>query len=273
MATINENKIAQRSLAVVTGASSGIGFELAKIFGRNGYDLVIVAENEKIFSAKSRIEEATGVEVFAYQTDLTNYSDVEEFYGFIAHINRPIAAIALNAGVGVGGNFAKQTSLEEELNMINLNVVSTVHLAKRVIKKMLKDGGGKVLFTSAIASLMPGPFEAVYAASKAFVQSFAIALRNELNDTGVTITVLMPGATDTDFFHRAGMDNTKIGQAKKDDPALVARQGFDALMAGKDHVIAGSIKNNIQGGLTKIISETVAAKIHRQQTEPQSEKH
>ena len=261
-----------RPLAVVTGASSGIGFELAKVFANNGYDLVIVAENERIFSAKAQIE-ITGAQVIAYQIDLSHYSDVEEFFSLIDNLDRPVETIALNAGVGVGGNFARQTSLEDELNLINLNVVSTVHLAKRVVKKMLKVGRGKVLFTSSVASLTPGPFEAVYAASKAFVQSFAIALRNELSDSGITITSLMPGATDTDFFHRAGMDDTKVGKAKKDDPALVAKQGFDALMEGRDHVIAGSMMNSIQGGITKIIPESMAANLHRQQTEPESSKY
>lgn len=261
-----------RPLAVITGASSGIGFELAKVFGANGFDLVIVAENEKIFAAKTQLE-VTGAKVLAYQIDLAHYSDVEEFYHIIDDLNRPVEAIALNAGVGVGGHFAKNTSLEDELNLINLNVVSTVHLAKRIVKKMLKDGRGKVLFTSSIASLMPGPFEAVYAASKAFVQSFAIALRNELADTGITITSLMPGATNTEFYHRAGMDDTKVGKSKKDDPAVVAKQGFDGLMQGRDHVIAGSIMNNLQSGISKIIPDNVAASIHRKTSEPESSKH
>ncbi len=261
-----------KPLAIITGASSGIGFELAKVFGKNGYDLVVVAENEKIFTAKTDLE-LTGAKVHAYQIDLSNYTDVEEFYHIVSDLDRPIDAIALNAGIGVGGSFAKQTSLEDELTMLNLNVVSTVHLSKRIVKMMLKQGRGKVLFTSSIASLMPGPFEAVYAASKAFVQSFAIALRNELTDTGITVTSLMPGATETNFFHRAGMDDTKIGKSKKDDPALVAQQGFDALMEGRDHVIAGSLMNNLQGGLTKIIPETMAASMHRAQAEPENKNH
>ena len=239
-----------RPLAIITGASSGIGFELAKIFAKNGYDLVIVAENEKIFDAKHEID-LTGVKVHAYQIDLSNYTDVEEFYHIVSDLNRQVDVIALNAGIGLGGSFAKQTSLQDELTMINLNVVSTVHLAKRFVRKMLKAGSGKILFTSSIASMIPGPFEAVYAASKAFVHSFATALRNELADSGISVTVLMPGATETNFYHRAGMDRTKFAQSKKDDPAMVAQQGFDALMDGHDQVISG----------TKILPESSVTQI------------
>ncbi len=258
-----------KPLAIITGASSGIGFELAKIFAKNGYDLVIVAENEQIFEAKHEID-LTGSKVHAYQIDLSNYTDVEEFYHIVKALERPIDVLALNAGIGVGGSFAKQTSLEDELTMINLNVVSTVHLAKRFVRRMLKVGSGKILFTSSVASMIPGPFEAVYAASKAFVQSFATALRNELSDSGITITVLMPGATETNFYHRAGMDNTKVGHSKKDDPAVVAQQAFDGLMAGKDHVISGSVMNSIESGISKIIPESLAAEIQRQRSEPEA---
>lgn len=179
-------------------------------------------------------------------------------------------AIAINAGVGVGGEFARETDLQDELNLINLNVVSTVHLAKRVVKEMVERGYGRILFTASIAALMPGPFEAVYAASKAFVHSFAEALRNELKDTGVTVTSLMPGPTDTNFFHRADMDDTRAGSSKKDDPAEVAKQGFEALMAGKDSIVAGSIGTKIQGTISKILPDTVNAEQHRKLTEPGS---
>ena len=119
---------------------------------------------------------------------------------------------------------------------------------------------------------MPGPFEAVYAASKAFVQSFAEGLRNELKDTGVTVTTFLPGPTDTNFFHRANMDDTKAGTSKKDDPADVAMQGFEALMDGKDHVIAGSLKTKMQGAMTNLLPQTANAEQHRKLTEPGSGK-
>jgi len=181
-----------------------------------------------------------------------------------------VDAIAINAGVGVGGDFARDTDLRDELNLINLNVVSTVHLAKRVVKDMVARGSGRILFTSSIAALMPGSFEAVYAASKAFVQSFAEAIRNELKDTGVTVTALQPGPTETNFFHRADMEDTRAGASKKDDPADVAKQGFDALMAGKDHVIAGSIMTKLQGAMAKVLPETLNAEQHRKLAEPGS---
>jgi uncharacterized protein len=181
-----------------------------------------------------------------------------------------VDAIAINAGVGVGGDFARETDLKDELNLINLNVVSTVHLAKRIVKDMVANGKGRILFTSSIAALMPAPFEAVYAASKAFVHSFAEGIRNELKDTGVTVTSLMPGPTDTNFFDRAGMDDTKVAQDKKDDPSEVAKQGFEALMAGKDSVIAGSLKTKIMGMGSRFMPETVSAELHRQLSEPGS---
>lgn len=258
-----------RPLAVVTGASSGIGYELAKQFAQNGFDLLVTATGESINQAAQTFEQL-GAKVETVQADLATYDGVETLYSKIKATNRPVEAIAINAGVGVGGDFVRETDLQEELNLINLNVVSSVHLAKRVLKDMVERGKGRVLFTASIASLQPGPFEAVYAASKAFVHSFAEAIRNELKDTGVTVTALMPGPTDTNFFHRAGMDDTKVGADKKDEPAEVAKQGFEALMAGKDDTIAGSLKTKLQGMVSKVLPDTVNAETHRQLSEPGS---
>lgn len=258
-----------RPLAVVTGASSGIGYELAKQFVEHGYDLVIAAEDPGITSA-ARDLAVLGTLVEPVQVDLATYDGVEALYAAMRATGRPIDAIAINAGVGVGGDFGRQTDLQDELKMIQLNVVSTVHLAKRVVKDMLAQGHGRILFTSSIAALMPGPFEAVYAASKAFVQSFSEALRNELKDTGVTVTALQPGPTETNFFHRAGLDDTRVGTSKKDDPAQVAEQGFEALMAGKDHVIAGSLKTKAQAAMTNVLPSTANAEQHRKMAEPGS---
>jgi len=257
-----------KPLAVVTGASSGIGFELAKELARRGYDLLVAAENVELFDAAGEIQEL-GAEVTPVQVDLSEYDGVEEFYSRIQAMNRPVDVIAINAGVGVGGDFTRETDLDEELNLIALNVVSTVHLSKRVLKDMVARDSGRVLFTASVASIAPGPFEAVYAASKAFVFSFSEALHNELKDTHITVTALMPGATETNFFHRAGMDDTKIGQEKKDDPAEVAKDGIEALMAGKDRVVAGSFKNKVMvaaGGM----APASAAQMHREQAEPGS---
>lgn len=263
------NRSLTRPLAVVTGASNGIGYELAKQFAQNGFDLLVTATGPNIDQAAQVFEEL-GASVETVQADLATYDGVETLYSKIQATGRPVEAIAINAGVGVGGEFSHQTDLKDELNLINLNVVSSVHLAKRVVKDMVDRGKGRILFTSSIAALMPGPFEAVYAASKAFIHSFAEGIRNELKDTGVTVTSLMPGPTDTNFFHRAGMDDTKVGAEKKDDPAEVAKQGFEALMAGKDAVIAGSPMTRLQGNVSKVLPNTVNAELHRQLTEPGS---
>lgn len=257
-----------RPLAVVTGASSGIGYELAKQFAQNGFDLVVTATSAEINQVAQACEQL-GAEVKTVQADLATYDGVEALYQQIQATGCPVAAIAINAGVGVGGKFT-ETDLKAELNLIDLNVTSSVHLAKRVVKDMVDRNSGKVLFTSSIAALMPGPFEAVYAASKAFIHSFAEGLRNELKDTGVTVTALMPGPTDTNFFHRAGMDDTKAGAGKKDDPAEVAKQGFKALMADRDDIVAGSLKTKVQGNISKVLPDTVNAEQHRKLTEPGS---
>jgi uncharacterized protein len=257
-------------LAVVTGASNGIGYELAKQFAQNGFDLIITATGPSINQAAQACK-ALGANVKTVQADLATYDGVETLYHEIQANGRPVDAIAINAGVGVGGEFAK-TDLNEELNLINLNVVSSVHLAKRVLQDMLRQNKGRILFTSSIAAIMPGPFEAVYAASKAFLLSFSEGLGNELKDTEITVTALMPGPTDTNFFHRAGMDDTRVGAGHKDDPAEVAKQGFEALMAGKDAIVAGSLQTKIQGNVSKVLPETAKAEQHRKLTEPGSAK-
>ncbi len=201
--------------------------------------------------------------------NLAEHDGVHQLYAKIQAAGRPVDAIAINAGVGVGGDF-RETDLDEELNLINLNVVSTVHLAKHIVQDMAARGSGRILFTASVASLMPAPFEAVYGASKAFIFSFSEALRNELKDTGVTVTALLPGPTETNFFHRADMDDTMVGTSKKDDPADVAKDGFEALMAGKDKVIAGSLKTKVQGVTAELIPPTVSTEMHRKMSEPGS---
>ncbi len=182
---------------------------------------------------------------------------------------RPVDAIAINAGIGVSGRFA-ETDLAEELKMVDLNVVSTVHLAKFIVKEMVARGSGRILFTASIAGTMPTPYEAVYGATKAFVRSLSQSLREELKDTGVSVTALMPGATETNFFHRAGADDTKLGASEKDDPAEVAKEGYEALMAGKDHVVAGSFKNKLQAAAGYALPDPLVAKAHASQSEPGS---
>ncbi len=261
--------LSTRDLAVVTGASSGIGFELAKQFAEHDFDLVVAAEDEAIHTAAAELEQL-GVSVQAVQVDLSADGGVDELYRCVTATGRPVQAVALNAGIGAGGAFATDTSLEDELRLIDLNVRSTVHLAKHVVRDMVARDEGRILFTSSIASTMPGAFQAVYNASKSFVQSFALALRNELKDTNVTVTSLMPGPTETEFFERAGMLDTKVGANDKDDPADVARQGFEALMDGDERVVAASLATKLQGHGSRLLPDSAKAAMHRKMAEPGS---
>ena len=261
-----------RPLAVVTGASSGIGRELAKQFAANDFDLIIAAEDADVQSAAGELEEL-GAAVEAVQVDLSTDEGVDELHRRMKAAGRPVDAVALNAGVGAGGAFAGGTDIHDELRLVDLNVRSTVHLAKHVVRDMVQRGEGRILLTSSIASTMPGSFQAVYNASKSFVQSFALALREELKDSGVTVTSLMPGPTETEFFERAGMQDTLVGAGPQDDPVDVARQGFEALMAGKERVVSASLMSRLQGRASRLLPDRVKARAHRHMAEPGSAEH
>jgi short-subunit dehydrogenase len=257
-----------RPLAVVTGASSGIGYELARQFAENGFDLVISAENDDLTDAAAQLAEL-GSKVQAVPADLRSYEGVETLAAAILAAG-PIDAVALNAGVGVSGPFATGPDLRADLDVVELNVTSQVHLARRVLPQLVQRKSGRVLFTSSIAATQPGPYEAVYAASKAFIDSFAEALRTELKDSGVTVTSLLPGPTDTQFFDRADMKDTKLGAGPKDDPADVAKQGFEALMKGTDRVVAGSFKNKVMAAAAKVTPEKAKSASHAKLSAPGS---
>jgi len=260
-----------RRYAVVTGASSGIGLELARQFAENGFDLLVTAEDDALAAAASELR-GVGAAVDELQVDLAEADGVDRLYGEISAAGRPVDAIALNAGIGAGGAFATDTDLADELRLIDLNVRSTVHLAKHVVRDMVRRGEGRILFTSSIASTMPGTYQAVYNASKSFVQSFALALRKELEDTGVTVTSLMPGPTDTEFFDRADMLDTKVGSGDKDDPADVARDGFEALMNGDERVVSHSLKTKLQGRASRLMPDRAKAAMHASMAKPGSGK-
>lgn len=259
-----------QKFAVVTGASSGIGFELARQCVKNGFEVVICSENEEIHAAARELS-VDGANIIPVQANLATAQGVEQLVKIVEDDGRSVEVLMLNAGVGVGGPFL-ETSLEKELEMIALNTMSIVHLAKRLIPAMAARGQGKVLITASIASTMPTPYAAVYGATKAFDLSFAEALRNELADRGVSVTALQPGATDTNFFVRAGMTDTPVGEGEKDDPAEVAKAGFEAMMAGKDSVIAASGRSKITGLANEILPETVKANMAAKQHKPNSDR-
>lgn len=267
----NETQSYEGKLAVITGASSGIGYELARVFARNGFDLLIAAEDSRITDAAADLRRE-GTTVTSIQVDLATYDGVEVLHRRIGTLGQEVDTLVLNAGVGSGGEFIS-TDLGKDLNLLQLNVVGLVHLAKLVLRDMAERNHGRVLITSSIAGEAPGPYNAVYSASKAFVQSFAEGIRPELKEHGITVTALQPGATDTEFFARANMLDTPVNRGKKDDPAEVAQDGFDALMAGKDHVVAGSVKNKVMATASKVLPETVAAKQHEKQNKPERVTH
>lgn len=258
-----------KKFAVVTGASSGIGLELARVLGENGYDLLINSSGERLEGAASELKNL-GVQVTPVQADLSTYEGVEQLWREIENTGRPVDVIALNAGIGVGGDFARETDLNEELKMIQLNCTAVIHLSKRVLKRMVSRNQGKILITSSIAGTMPAPLEAVYGATKAFDLSFAKGLRAELKDTNIAVTALQPGPTNTDFFHGAGLDDTKVGSEGKytNDPREVAQQGYQALMDNKDHIYASSMKTKVQGELGRFMPDSMKAEMHRKQAEP-----
>lgn len=257
-----------RKLALITGASSGIGLELARVFAKNNYDLIIVSNSQKIQTASQLLKQYE-VEVTPVEADLSLEEGIDTLWQRIESQGRPLDAAALNAGVGVGGEFYK-TNFKEEKKMMNLNMVNLVYLTKKVLQEMIKRNEGKILLTSSIAAEMPGPYYSVYAATKSFIQSFSEALSYEMKDTNKDITVmaLQPGSTDTEFFTRASIENTEAGEGKKDDPAEVAQQGFDALMEGKDHIVAGSVKNKVQSFASKFMSEQQGAAAQGKTTKP-----
>src|ERR1700677_2665080 len=258
-------------LALVTGASSGIGLSLATDLAKRGYDLVVCSAGDRLQTAAQQLQ-GVQVEVVAVHTDLASSEGIESLWDQVTSLGRKLDIACINAGVGVGGLFV-ETDIDAELNMVELNCAGTVHLAKHVVQHMTSHGEGKILFTASIAGEMVAPREAVYAASKAFVLSFAHSLRYELRDSGITVTALQPGPTNTDFFHRAGMDNTKVGTEGKSEsqPADVAHQGIEALFAGKDHVYAASATTKLEGMLANVVPGAAKGAMHEKMAKPLEE--
>jgi short-subunit dehydrogenase len=251
---------------LITGATSGIGYELAKIFAQDGYNLIIVARDQgSLDKTAGELQQQFGINVEVISQDLFKPEGAFELYEKIISKNIPVDILVNDAGQGLYGEFS-ETDIHRELSIIQLNVSSLVVLTKLFLKDMLQRGGGKILNLSSVASKVPGPLQSVYHATKAFVQSFTEAVRDEVKEKGIVITALLPGATATDFFNKAGMlDAKNVKEGKLADPADVARDGYDALMRGDDMVISG-FGNKMQVAMSSILPDSmVAAKVHKQQ--------
>ena len=262
--------MSNNKLAFISGASNGIGFEIAKQFAKNSYDIIAVARNkEKLEKACDELRQHGG-KVHAFSADLSSYEEIEKLKQQLDEAGFAIDALVINAGQGLGGRFINGTELAKELQLIRLNVDSFVHISKLFLPDMIKRGAGHVLMTSSVSGTTPVPFEAVYGASKAFVNSFFWAIRNELKGSGLSMTLLMPGATETNFFKNAGQANTAVGAKQKTKPSEVAERAWYALMSGHEYVY-GDEETEYEGDiLNRIQSESQKAQRHRIISEPDS---
>jgi short-subunit dehydrogenase len=252
-----------RSLVIVTGASSGIGRELARCCASNGFDLLIAADEAAIHEAATELRTLGGT-VDAMQADLATIEGVDKLYAAIN--GRPVEALLANAGRGLGKGFLDQ-DFDQVRHVVDTNITGTLYLLQKVGREMRAQGHGRILITGSIAGFIPGTYQAVYNGTKAFLDSFAFALRHELKDNGITVTCLMPGATETDFFERADMMDTKIGTAKKDNAADVAETGFKAMMKGEGDVVSGW-QNKLQTAIASVTPSGILANMHRRMAQP-----
>jgi short-subunit dehydrogenase len=255
---MEERDLGERPLAVITAASMGIGLELARELARRGYDLFITSSSKEIDLVADEIAEL-GANVEILRTDLATFKGTEILAKEIAQLHRPISALIINAGVGVGGDFT-ETELNDEFHLIRLNIMSPVHLCKKIIPLMKEKGQGRILFTSSISATIPSPFEAVSGASKAFLESFGESLRTELKGCGISVTCLLPDPI------------TNVGSEEKfeNDPADVARQGIEAMLAGRRKVFAASLKTKVMGLANRYLPDWVKAEYNKKMSEPGS---
>ena len=249
--------------AIVTGASTGIGLELAKCCAKDGFDLVIAANEPAIETAAVELRKF-GRSVKAVEADLATTEGVDKLCGAVG--DRPIDALLANAGVGLGKAFLDQ-DFDRIRRVVDTNITGTLYLIHRAGNEMRRRNFGRILITGSIAGFTPGSFQAVYNGSKAFLDSFSFALREELRDSGVTVTCLMPGATETEFFRRADMMDTRVGTEEKDDAHEVAKAGYDAMLRGESDVVTG-MKNKIQSTVANVTPNEMLAKQHRKMAEP-----
>jgi uncharacterized protein len=256
-----------RPLALITGASTGIGYELASLAAEHGFDLLIAADEAEIDQAADRLRQS-GVHVRTVRADLATVNGVDEL---LQAADRPVDVLFANAGRGLGRDFLDQ-DFNEWRHVVDTNITGTLRLVQQVGLAMRTRGAGRILITGSIAGLMPGTYQAVYNGTKAFLDSFAVALRYELRDTGVTVTCLLPGATETEFFARADMLDTKVGTEAKQNAREVAETGYEALMHGEEKVVAGW-RNKVQALLTNVIPDGTLAKMHIKQAAPGTAKN
>ncbi|RYZ07525.1 MAG: SDR family NAD(P)-dependent oxidoreductase [Myxococcales bacterium] len=254
---------ASRPLAVVTGASSGIGFELAKQCAQGGFDLVICADEPSIHQA-AQLLRADGARVEAVEADLAGMEGVDKLYQAVG--GRQVDALLANAGRGLGRAFLDQ-DFNDILRVVDTNVTGTLYLVHKIGRDMRARSDGRILITGSIAGFMPGTYQAVYNGTKALLDSFSFALRAELKDTGVSVTCLMPGATETEFFERADLMDTKVGTEKKQPADEVAKVGFEAMMKREGDVVAGW-SNKLRAAIANITPNELLAEQHRKMAEP-----
>lgn len=227
--------------ALITGASSGIGRELTRLFAKDGYQLVLVGRDEEALNRHAyNLQNQYGTQATIIRKDLSDPKAPDEIYAETNEKGLTIDVLVNDAGFGDYGMFATETDLQTELDLVQVNAVALMHLTKLYLKDMVSRNEGKILMLGSEVSVVPNPMMAVYGATKAFIKSFAEAIRNELSETNITVTVLMPGATNTNFFKTAGAANIKGADPNKTaDPAAVAKEGYEALLKGQDHVVAG----------------------------------
>jgi len=256
-----------KNYALITGATEGIGYELAKLFVKDNYNLIIVARHQDELDSRAQEFRAQGAEIITIAKDLFKREEAFAVCEEVKALGLHVSVLVNNAGQGVYGLF-KDTEIERELDIVDLNIAATVILTKHFAKDMIARNEGKILNLASIASKTPGPWQSVYHGTKAFVYSFSEAIRYELKDHNITVTALLPGATDTDFFHKADMTESKIVQdTSLADPADVAKDGYDALMSGDDKVISG-FKNKAMIGMANLMPDTAVAAMMDKQQKP-----
>lgn len=263
-----DNQNHKSETALITGATSGIGHQLAKCFAKDGYDVILVARTQQdLDKVAQELTEAYDIKAYPMAADLMKPGAAEQLYNEITQQGIRVDVLVNDAGQGVWGKFT-ETDLQRELDIIQLNVNATVILTKLFLKEMVARNSGKILQLASTSSKAPTPLLSVYAGTKAFIYNFTQGLINELKDTNVTMTALLPGPTETDFFHKAGAENTVVYQETElADPADVARDGYEALQKGESKVISG-MKNKIQMTMGNIMSDEMLAENYRKQMEP-----